>query len=629
MDKNQLTGILLMFLLLSIYFQFFASTPTSKEGDIKLKTKTTQDDVFQKAQKEIKNLQDSAGAAQVLGSFANFAKGDDKESILENADIKITFSSQGGKIKSVLLKKYLTYEKKPLILLDEKSSLMNLFVKTNEGKDLDIFKLHFQTEQKGKSLSFKLPIAEGKFIEQKYVLAEKGFQLQYDLKFNGLEKEIPAKQLAEIQWLDNLKRLEFDLAQSRYYSTVNYSFADGNWTYLTWPSNEEVVATLDQKIHWVAFKQKFFTSAIIADNKNFTNGFVTKSINLKNDNIEQSSRANLKVSVADLQSGKGNFQFYFGPSQYYTLKATEIENFDKNVYLGWSLVAWVSKFVVVPLFAFLENYIANYGIIIILMVLILKTVLLPLTYSSYKSMAKMKVLNDLLKPELDAFKEKNGFTKATLSMEEQQKVNQEQMRLYADLGTSPFAAMSGCVPLLLQMPILFAMFMFFPSAIELRQESFLWAHDLSTYDSILTLPFAIPGYGSHVSLFTILMTLSTIGLTYYTNQNQPSMNPQMKYMGYILPVVFMFVLNSYPAGLSFYYLVQNLVSMGQQQAIKSFFIDEEKIKAKFEAYKIKNKDKDKKKQTFTDKLVELQKKQQEQMEAKKLKAKKPDTDKKK
>ena len=240
-------------------------------------------------------------------------------------------------------------------------------------------------------------------------------------------------------------------------------------------------------------------------------------------------------------------------------------------------------------------------------------------------MAKMKVMNDFLKPELDAFKEKNGLT-GTLSMEDQQKGSQEQMRLYGELGSSPFAAMSGCFPMLLQMPILFAMFMFVPNAIELRQESFLWASDLSTYDSIMDLPFYIPGYGDHISLFTLLMTLSTIAVTYFTNQTQASaaMQGPMKYMGYFMPVIFMFVLNSYPSGLSFYYLVQNVVSIGQQLGIKKFFIDEEKIKIKFEEYKKKAKAQGGtgKKSSWAQRLEEAQRKAQEKVEEKKKASKK-------
>ncbi|NJL13143.1 MAG: membrane protein insertase YidC [Microscillaceae bacterium] len=258
--------------------------------------------------------------------------------------------------------------------------------------------------------------------------------------------------------------------------------------------------------------------------------------------------------------------------------------------------------------------------LIILMVLIIKTVLLPLTYKSYQSMAKMRVMNELLQPELEKFKAEKGIqgkSMMAMSAEDQRLVNQKQMELYSELGSSPFAAMSGCIPLLLQMPILLALFIFFPNAIELRQEGFLWAHDLSTFDSIFNLPFTIPGYGAHVSLFTLLMTISTIALTYFNNQSQANLQGPMKYMGYFMPVIFMFVLNSYPAGLSFYYLVQNVVTIGQQALIKQFFIDESKIRAKFEEYKEKNKGKTNTKTTWVQRLEEVQRKQLEKQEAKK------------
>ncbi|MBR9998381.1 MAG: membrane protein insertase YidC, partial [Cyclobacteriaceae bacterium] len=227
----------------------------------------------------------------------------------------------------------------------------------------------------------------------------------------------------------------------------------------------------------------------------------------------------------------------------------------------WPPVNWVNKFLIIPTFQFLERFISNYGIIIILLVVFIKILLFPLTYKSYMSMAKTKVL----KPELDAIKEQYGG--------DMQKVQSEQMKLYQQVGVNP---LSGCIPILLQMPILFSMFYFFPNSIELRQESFLWADDLSTYDSVLNLPFTIPAYGSHVSMFTLLMTASTILYTWSNNQVTTVQGP-MKSMQYFMPVIFMFVLNSFPAALSFYYFVSNIVTFGQQALIR-MFVDEDKIK---------------------------------------------------
>jgi YidC/Oxa1 family membrane protein insertase len=237
--------------------------------------------------------------------------------------------------------------------------------------------------------------------------------------------------------------------------------------------------------------------------------------------------------------------------------------------MGYFFVSWVNKYIIVNLFQFLEKYFTNYGVIIILIVLIIKLALFPLTYKSYIGMAKMRVI----KPEIDELKLKYG--------EDPTKMQQEQMKLFGQLGVSPI---SGCLPMVLQMPFLFAMFFFFPNSIELRQESFLWAHDLSTYDSILRLPFTIPFYGSHVSLFTLLMTISQIAYTHFNNQLTAQTGP-MKNLGYIMPVVFMFVLNSFPAALSFYYFVSNMVTFGQQALIK-LFVDDTKIREKIEEHKI-------------------------------------------
>ncbi|MCK5665034.1 MAG: membrane protein insertase YidC, partial [Thiotrichaceae bacterium] len=249
------------------------------------------------------------------------------------------------------------------------------------------------------------------------------------------------------------------------------------------------------------------------------------------------------------------------PNSYPLLKKIT-PDFNKNVYLGWPPVNLVNKWIIIPIFNWLKNYIANFGIIIIILVLIIKLALSPLSYKSYISMAKMKVM----KPELDELKEKTGG--------DQQKFQQEQMNLYRQVGVNP---LSGCIPMVMQMPILFAMFYFFPGSIELRQESFLWADDLSTYDSIMTLPFTIPVYGDHVSLFVLLMTASTILYTWSNNQMTTVQGP-MKTVSYMMPLIFLFVLNSFPASLSFYYFVANIITFAQQAIIRKF-VNEDKIKA--------------------------------------------------
>jgi YidC/Oxa1 family membrane protein insertase len=351
---------------------------------------------------------------------------------------------------------------------------------------------------------------------------------------------------------------------------------------------------VNKPLKWVAFKQRFFTSGIIAHD-----GF--QSGNLAQDTpLDESAEKNMYATL--VLPTNGEVSYYFGPNNYNILRRVA-PDFDKNVDMGYFFVSWVNKYIIVNLFHWLENFFDNYGVIIILIVFIIKLFLLPLTYKSYIGMAKMRVI----KPEIDELKEKYG--------EDQAKMQQEQMKLFSKLGVSPI---SGCLPMLLQMPFLLAMFFFFPNSIELRQESFLWAHDLSTYDSIINLPFTIPFYGAHVSLFTLLMTLSQLAYTHFNNQLTTAQGP-MKNIGYIMPVVFMFVLNSFPAALSFYYFVSNMVTFGQQALIKQF-VDDDKIRQKIEESKIKNANK--KKSKFQMRLEEAMKAAETKNTAPKKKRKK-------
>ncbi|MCX7638750.1 MAG: membrane protein insertase YidC, partial [Cyclobacteriaceae bacterium] len=310
---------------------------------------------------------------------------------------------------------------------------------------------------------------------------------------------------------------------------------------------------------WVSVKQKFFLNAVISD-KGFSQAVMQTSVQEADTSTVKNGGFSVQIPAEQLSSGQAEIKFYFGPNDYQTIGKVAPQ-FAKNVYLGWPPVYWINKFVIFPVFHFLTKIFSNYGLIIIILVILLRIVLLPLSYRSYLSMAKMKVL----KPELDEIRDKFG--------DDMTKVQQEQLKLYQQAGVNP---LSGCIPILLQMPILFAMFYLFPNSIELRQQSFLWADDLSTYDSVINLPFTIPLYGNHVSLFTLLMTLSTLIITWQNNQISSVQGP-MKSMSYIMPVVFMVVLNSFPAGLSFYYLMSNLVTFGQQAIIRRF-VDEEKIK---------------------------------------------------
>ncbi len=602
MDRNQAIGLVLISVLLIVYFQFFTE-PAPPPAEPQTEETTTPQETPQTISADTSETQsspekDSSSVAQNLvdefGIFAAGAQGESETQILENDDIKITIDSKGAQVKEVLLKQYFTHDKQPLVLLDEGSSKIALNVNVG-GRNTDLHSLYYTSSNRQLNdttiVEYNLSLGSGQSVKHTYKLPPSGFQLLHEIKLNGI-----AASQSTYSWLNDIRPQEKDIVESRLKATIGYYTGSGDFDDLTERSNDEE-EQINSALKWVAFKQQFFTSAVIPQNS-FANGFVKMFAEEGNTSIVKTMTATLPLSPQDISSGSANFKYYFGPNHYQTMKKVS-PDFEKNIYLGWPPVNIVNKWLIIPLFNFLENYIANYGVIIIILVLVIKLMLSPLSYKSYVSMAKTKVL----KPELDALKEKHDG--------DMQKVQQAQMKLYQQVGVNP---LSGCIPLVLQMPILFAMFYFFPNSIELRQEGFLWASDLSTYDSVLDLPFTIPIYGDHVSLFTLLMTLSTILYQWSNNQVSTVQGP-MKSMMYMMPVIFMFVLNSFPAGLSFYYFVANIITFGQQALIRKF-VDEDKIKKILEENRLKNKGK--KKSKFQMKLEEAMKAGEE---AKKNKAK--------
>ncbi|MFW5762487.1 MAG: membrane protein insertase YidC, partial [Cyclobacteriaceae bacterium] len=328
--------------------------------------------------------------------------------------------------------------------------------------------------------------------------------------------------------------------------------------------------------------------AIIA-NEPFSSGYAQTTVNMEDTVNLKRGEIQLQIPVGEGQSP--GFTYYFGPNNFQIMKKVT-DAFTENINLGWPPISYVNKFLIIPIFQFLEKYITNYGIIIFILVIIIRIILFPLSYKSHVSMAKTRIL----KPEIDALKEKHG--------DDMQKIQAEQMQLYQKAGVNP---LSGCIPMLLQMPILFAMFYFFPNSIELRQESFLWADDLSTYDSFITFGTNVPLLGGHLSLFTVLMTISTIGYTWMNNQVTAVSGP-MKNIGYIMPIVFLFVLNSFSSALTYYYFLSNIFSFVQQAVIKQF-VDDDKLKRIMEENKLKNKSK--KKSMFQARLEEAMKAKEE------------------
>ncbi|WP_460623350.1 membrane protein insertase YidC [Hymenobacter tenuis] len=576
MDRNSAIGLFLMAALLLIYLQF-APKPKPEQAASPAKTTAA---AATASTAVTPAAPDSAALASQLGSFAAAAQGTAQTTQLQNENLTVTFSSKGGRVEAVRLNKYKTFRGLPLDLLDARSAQIDTRFRTTDGRQVKLSDLYFQPsavqavtvgDKQGQRLTFSAPVAGGQ-IEQSYTLLANSFEVAYDLRMVNLSNAV-AQEPITFTFLDHVRQTEKEAKQNRNHTTINHYLVSGDYAQAEASEKPEEIKVAEP-LKWAAHKHDFFVAGIIADNQ-FSNGQFNSTVNLEDTTFIKTLSTTLTIPAADVLGGKGQFRFYFGPNSYSILKDVT-PGFDRNVYLGWGLFRWVNQFVILPVFHFLENFISNYGIIIALLVVLIKLVTWPLTYKTYESQARMKVL----KPELDAIKEKYP--------DDAMKQQQEQMKLYQTMGVSP---LSGCVPTLLTIPILFAMFQFFPNAIELRQEHFLWANDLSTYDDLIKLPFSLPFLGNHISLFTLLMTISTLAMTYQTNQTNPSaMQGPMKFYSYLMPLVFFFVLNDFAAGLTWYYLVSNLVTLGQQ-ALTRRFVDDNKVRAKLEANKVKNKDK--------------------------------------
>lgn len=590
MDKNSAIGLTLIAALLLAYFYWFAPPPVEKPQPISPAL------VEQVPQDENPIRPDVQPADSILtatfGDLSSFVRGNEELTTLETNDLKITFSSKGGIIRDLELKHYKTYRGKPLKLVDPTSHAVKLLTKYN-GQDINLHALYYTSAKTSKNdttlLTFTIRLSNGAEWMQEYSVPPSGYKIGYALKSTGMEKQL--SEHMTLEWNSALRLLEKDLTDSRNNTTITY-YNNDSFDELAQRSTSTEKEILTGKLNWVSIKQKFFLASIISEN-GFTGGEVETSVNESDTSVVKRAHVKITIPTKDITEGKANYAFYYGPNDYKNLDVVT-ESFAKNVYLGWPPVYWINKYVIFKVFYFLTTFIEDFGIIIIILVILMRLILLPLSYRSYLSMAKMKAL----KPELDEIKERFG--------EDMTKIQQEQMKLYQQVGVNP---LSGCIPLLLQMPILFAMFYLFPNSIELRQESFLWAEDLSTYDSIVNLPFTIPFYGNHVSLFTLLMTVSTLVYTWQNNQISSVQGP-MKSMSYMMPVIFLFVLNSFPSGLSFYYFVTNLVTFAQQAIIKRF-VDENKIKEVMENHRKLMASGGVKKSKFMSKLEEAMKSSEE------------------
>lgn len=591
MDRNSAIGLTLIAGLLLVYFTWFSpqpEPPTAQKDVPQPSGNTAPDSVTDRT------VTPDSVLAQSYGDFSAALRGEANTIEVETNDLRIAFSSRGAIINSLELRNYQTYDQKPLFLITPENNMFSLQAKSN-GRDIDLYKLYYTGEQTTNGdttvVTFRAGLTNGAQITHTYFIPKKGYEIRYAIGGNGIDNLVSSDPLS-FEWKNVIRLMEKDLDDTRNHSTINYFTADDGFDNISETSYDNERELLSSGVSWVAIKQKFFLAAIVASAP-FPSGEVGTYVNQNDPTFVKGANIKLQIARESLSEGKPDFKFYFGPNDYQIIGSVG-EKFERNVYLGWPPVYWINKFVIFPVFHFLTQIFSNYGLIIVILVILLKLVLFPLSYRSYLSMAKMKVL----KPELDEIKERVG--------EDMAKVQQEQMKLYQQVGVNPI---SGCVPVLLQMPILFAMFYLFPASIELRQQPFLWAEDLSTYDSLINFSFSIPFMGSHISLFTLLMTLSTLIYTWQNNQISSVQGP-MKSMSYIMPIIFFFVLNKFSAGLTFYYLVSNLVTFSQQAIIKRF-VDENKIKAIMEENKRKNATGAGKKSKFMTRLEEAMKASEE------------------
>ena len=488
---------------------------------------------------------------------------------LSNDKVEIEFTTKGAQLYSVKLNDYKAYDSTDLYLIKPHGSQMGIAVYAGENVNTKDFVFHV-AEHTDSSIVMRLPFAAGGYIQQKYSLTEGSYMMKNELSFVGMETVIPRNvSNIDIDWAVIIPRLEKGYKNEKQYSKLDYYF-EGDKKPEEIARGKDASKRVDTKFEWFAFQQQFFSAIMTAQDDFASADFDVKYF------AEDDPSHNLMACSAKLrsgiQAGSANivlpFDFYLGPNDYRTLKNYD-RNYEKIIPLGGWLVNWFSRLIIIPCFDFLGKFISNYGLVILLMTLLIKLLLSPLTIKSYKSTAKMQVI----KPEVDKLNEKYPNEKDAM------KKQQAMMELYRKAGISP---MGGCLPMLLQMPILFAMFRFFPASIELRQQKFLWADDLSSYDSIVDFGFNVPLLGDHLSLFALLMAVTMFVYSKMTSgqmSNDPNM-AGMKFMSvWLMPVMMFFICNNLSAALSYYYLLSNIITMGMTWYIRKYVVTEDKVRA--------------------------------------------------
>ncbi|MBS1936768.1 MAG: membrane protein insertase YidC [Bacteroidetes bacterium] len=535
----------------------------------------------------------SARAQGHLGIFAPTANGANEVVVIENKNLQVAINTFGARPNVIRLKDYKTYwGRKPLLLAVPDSGVYeyNFFLGNLRLSTRD---MNFTARKLG-STGVQLRAATtdpGKYLQITYQLDSASWFMHATAELVGLPEVDPRNVM--FHWDLTGFHNEKHRPTEEHKCTVFYKYLNADRDFLS--ETKDDTKKLEGKTNWVAFKQDFFTVAMVNPDGFSSSGSEISVTTLPNDTL-YNKRYDAKLFFQQEPGDHSTLamQLYLGPNQYNTLRHTGIPEFSRIIDLGWGIFGWMNRFLVIPIFDFLHRFNLSYGIIILALTIAIKLLLLPIAYRNQKSSIRMRAL----KPEVDAINQKYG-------KEDVLKKQQATMDLYRKAGVNP---VSGCVPMLLQLPVLYAMFRFFPSSIELRQQPFLWADDLSSYDSILQLPFTIPAYGSHVSLFTLLMAASTIIYTLVNSNQMPQQQgmPNMKVMMYMFPVMMLFFMNSLPAGLSYYYLLANVISILQMTVITRWFLNEGKVREQLLA----NMKKPRKKSKWQLRLEEIQKQQQ-------------------
>jgi YidC/Oxa1 family membrane protein insertase len=589
-DYNSFIGMILLAGIMIWYFQTnkpeiepeqntteqVESTSNNSETITVVKKPTFEND-------SIKNV----ALTNKLGAFAQSAiNGSEGISVIENELVKLSIDNKGGQIKEALLKNFKTHDSLPLYMIKDNNSSFNINFGTTDNRILNTKDLFFEAKKSKNGqndvLSMKLKVSETQFLEYRYEMKPNEYMVDFSVRSQGLSNVINSSNPINLDWsLDGYRHEKSLYTENTMYSYYYYK-ADDEVDYLN-AGKSDVVNDVD----WVAYKQHFFTSNLLTDTP-FNNATVTSTDLVEDEKIDTvfTKRFKLKTPLV-LAGGELNYnmKWFYGPSDYNLLSQDRYEgtDLDQTADLGWGIFGFLNRTIFYPVFNLLKGFLSNYGLIIILMTIVVRIIMSPLVYKSYVSSAKMKVI----RPELTALNEKYP------GKENAMKRQQETMAIQRKAGVS---MMSGCIPALLQMPVFFALFKFFPTNLSLRQEGFLWAPDLSSYDIIYKLPFEIPFYGDHISLFPIL---ASIAIFFYMKMNQsqqanmqappqegmPDMGKMMKYMIYFSPIMMLVFFNRYASGLSLYYFVSNLLTITIMLVIKNYVIDEDKIHAQIEENK--------------------------------------------